>query len=1246
MSSACTTSVPTGIDTLNERWTGIIDITKPPFNAKGDGTTDCTKAFQDAFMHGYTFVYIPNGKYLLSDSVGFSPRWDTQNGGKTYGFGETKIVMWGESRNGVKIVLKQGSTGFGSASTPKAFFNTGYGSPDRIGTSIYNVTFEIESGNPGAIGLRYYANNYGGMYNITIRALGTSLLGLDKGFNRANGPTLTKDVLIEGFQTGIKTGFSVESETYEHITLKNQTLRGWFNKDQILSIRDLKVTGCKGAALTNESGFINLLESDLQGTGDAAIRNGAKGKLLVRNLTTSGYTRSISDPDKPVSGSTITQYLSNQGVGPDGKLSDDVTTLNLTVKETPVIPWETDVTKWVDPGQFGATAMNARNGVGCGKPTTCQPCDDDTKAVQDAINSTKPGMPNDGATTLFLSSTYRLNSTIHITGSIKRIISTGHTSFAFPYEGTASGTPVSQGGVLLTGPAITIDSDAQPQIEFESLSSGAANHTLTYIENPYGKTVIFKNCQLGPLKLTGGEAFFESTANGAIVLNNVNTWARAIDPEPAKTTKVAINGGNYWGLGLKTEETGNVIQARNRAKIEQFGAYLYSTHDSKSSTMFDIENSEISVSMTEYLGAYGAPFGTLVKDAKGQSLVTISRGTTTPPTYPANWSQFNDSTVTYQGTSCTDCKAYNANLVGSEMLLYRNTSTTGAPENWVTVDDNDPAVTYTGAWTLTTGNTKGDFAGTAHTADQPNYNPPAGLIATFNFTGDKVEFYSKKRPDRGQAEVFIDGTSYGIVDFYDSNTLWNQLVFQSPVLTAGSHKLEIKTLGTKNASANASQVDLDAIAYRSTAASSGTTTSIDRTDAGGTATARGQINEGEGASKAFDNNFNTSKWLDQVATNTWIQFTFANSAKYAVDKYTITSGNDASGRDPKSWRLLGTNVSNPAASDFTEVHKVTDYSFTERNQKIEFVPTSKSTAYSTYRLEIISNAGDSYTQLNEIELFAPDSPPASSTPTGGGSTTLVDRTDAASSPSPTITAFDETYGASAKAFDNSNTTSWASNGSKWIQFQFSADGATKYKIEKYTITSNANSAAVNQDPKDWTLYGTNTANANFSKTPSAFTKLDTRTGITFNTRKEKQEFIITEANRGSYSAYTLVVTATAGNIYTQLSEIELFGSSSSTTSSVMDNAQLQLNQNTVAEKITVFPNPVADGWLTVGLTAADKNNKVDVSLSDLSGRIVYRSNFISNGISERLNIGNVQPGIYVIRITGSNTKFNAKIVVQ
>jgi hypothetical protein len=112
-----------------------------------------------------------------------------------------------------------------------------------------------------------------------------------------------------------------------------------------------------------------------------------------------------------------------------------------------------------------------------------------------------------------------------------------------------------------------------------------------------------------------------------------------------------------------------------------------------------------------------------------------------------------------------------------------------------------------------------------------------------------------------------------------------------------------------------------------------------------------------------------------------------------------------------------------------------------------------------------------------------------------------------------------------------------------------------------------------------------------------------------------------------------------------VAEIEAFAGSTKISS--VNEQQLQLNQTTVADKaITVYPNPVTDGYLTVGLNAADVNNKVNVTLSDLSGRIVFKDNFISNGISQRLNLGTIQPGIYVIRVTGQNTRFSSKVTVQ
>jgi hypothetical protein len=85
----------------------------------------------------------------------------------------------------------------------------------------------------------------------------------------------------------------------------------------------------------------------------------------------------------------------------------------------------------------------------------------------------------------------------------------------------------------------------------------------------------------------------------------------------------------------------------------------------------------------------------------------------------------------------------------------------------------------------------------------------------------------------------------------------------------------------------------------------GFTISTDRTDpvGSGTITVRGEHPSGtnERRVQAFDNNPAT-KWLD-FSAQSWIQFQFDGTAKYTINKYTITSANDAPARDPSDWKL-------------------------------------------------------------------------------------------------------------------------------------------------------------------------------------------------------------------------------------------------------------------------------------------------------------------------------------------------------
>ncbi|MVM39636.1 hypothetical protein GO730_21865 [Spirosoma sp. HMF3257] len=218
----------------------VLNITQPPYNADPTGVVDATAAFNAAVASSMSFVYIPNGTYRLTDAITWQPTLVPDVRGR----GGSGIQLWGQSRDGVILKLDNNAPGFGDPANPKPLIFTGEDQPNRFGNSIANLTIHTGTGNAGAIALRYYANNFGMLDNVLIKSGdGQGIIGLDQSYSRANGPNFVKNLTIDGFNVGIKTDFALESNVFEHITLKNQTQYGFYNGKQVLSIRDLKTTG-------------------------------------------------------------------------------------------------------------------------------------------------------------------------------------------------------------------------------------------------------------------------------------------------------------------------------------------------------------------------------------------------------------------------------------------------------------------------------------------------------------------------------------------------------------------------------------------------------------------------------------------------------------------------------------------------------------------------------------------------------------------------------------------------------------------------------------------------------------------------------------------------------------------------------------------------------------------------------------------------------------------------------------------
>jgi hypothetical protein len=133
------------------------------------------------------------------------------------------------------------------------------------------------------------------------------------------------------------------------------------------------------------------------------------------------------------------------------------------------------------------------------------------------------------------------------------------------------------------------------------------------------------------------------------------------------------------------------------------------------------------------------------------------------------------------------------------------------------------------------------------------------------------------------------------------------------------------------------------------------TLSLSNENAGGAGAA-------EGSSKLADSYYNTKFFLGGYPASFWTQQTF--SSGQVVKGYTITAGNDAPDRDPKGWKLMGSNDN----VNFTQLDIQSNQTFGLRRQTKKIL-ISNTTAYKYYKLFITSNNGSADLQFSEWRLL-------------------------------------------------------------------------------------------------------------------------------------------------------------------------------------------------------------------------------------------------------------------------------------
>lgn len=133
-----------------------------------------------------------------------------------------------------------------------------------------------------------------------------------------------------------------------------------------------------------------------------------------------------------------------------------------------------------------------------------------------------------------------------------------------------------------------------------------------------------------------------------------------------------------------------------------------------------------------------------------------------------------------------------------------------AESSGYTYDDAASALSYSGTWThANTSNsnyTNGDYDSTESWSQQ------AGASMSVTFTGAAVQWIGPKNTNGGIAAVSIDGKQVATVDTYSpSGKQYQQVLFSTTGLAAGSHTLTITVTGDKNPGSSADTVVVDAI---------------------------------------------------------------------------------------------------------------------------------------------------------------------------------------------------------------------------------------------------------------------------------------------------------------------------------------------------------------------------------------------------------------------------------------------------
>jgi hypothetical protein len=213
-----------------------------------------------------------------------------------------------------------------------------------------------------------------------------------------------------------------------------------------------------------------------------------------------------------------------------------------------------------------------------------------------------------------------------------------------------------------------------------------------------------------------------------------------------------------------------------------------------------------------------APRASFVANTSGKSNITLRLDwdAATPATNVAKYelSYSVDSSTTWTPVTLASPTALTANVSVAPGHYYkfalRATDTAGAVGEWAYStnrklfrrQENSSYLTFSGTWGAVT-----YLAGASGSyVKGGNAN---GQNVSWTFGGVYAGFVTTYGPDRGMAEVWVDGSKVATLDLYAPTKQTARMAWVSS-LTSATHTVQLKALGTKNPASTGTRVDVDA----------------------------------------------------------------------------------------------------------------------------------------------------------------------------------------------------------------------------------------------------------------------------------------------------------------------------------------------------------------------------------------------------------------------------------------------------